>query len=81
VPEPSALAAHAHAAIRARADRNQWLCPPDEPRWLLPGPVTEAVAFGAARPSAIERAGPLATLLGEFIDCRWPVRYLDRPAA
>src|SRR5215472_1079845 len=36
VPEPSALAAHAHAAIRARADRNKWLCPPDEPRWLLP---------------------------------------------
>jgi len=81
VPEPGALAAHAHAAIRARADRNQWLCPQDEPRWLLPGPVTEAMAFGVARPSAIERAGPLATLLGEFIDCRWPVQYLDRPAA
>ena len=80
-PEPGALAAHAVAAIRARADHGQWLCPADEPRWLLAGPVTEVVAFGAARPSAIERAGSLAVLLGEFIDCRWPLRYLDRAAA
>ena len=80
-PDPGALAAHAAAAIRARADRGQWLCPADEPRWLLAGPVTEAVAFGVARPSAIERAGSLAELLGEFIDCRWPLQYLDRPAA
>jgi DNA helicase HerA-like ATPase len=77
--EPGALAAHAHAAIRARADRDQWLCAADEPEWLLPGPVTEAVAFGVARPSAIERAGPLPELLGEFIDCDWPLRYLSRP--
>jgi hypothetical protein len=41
--------------------------------------VTETMAFGVARPSAIERAGPLATLLGEFIDCRWPGRYLSPP--
>jgi uncharacterized protein len=74
--DPGGLAAHAQAAIRARADRDQWLCPPDEPRWLLPGPVTEAVAFGAARPSGIERAGPLSALLSEFIDCQWPLRYL-----
>jgi hypothetical protein len=76
---PGALAAHAHAAIRARADRDQWLCSADESEWLLPGPVTEAVAFGVARPSAIERAGPLPVLLGEFIDCDWPLRYLSRP--
>jgi hypothetical protein len=74
--DPGGLAAHAQAAIRARADRDQWLCPPDEPRWLLPGPVTEAVAFGAARPSGIERAGSLSALLSEFIDCQWPLRYL-----
>jgi uncharacterized protein len=73
-----ALARHAQAVIRARADRDQWLCPADEPEWLLAGPVTEAVAFGVARPSAIESAGPLTPLLGEFIDCRWPVQYLDR---
>jgi len=77
VLDPGALARHAQAAIRARADRDQWLCPADEPEWLLPGPVTEAVAFGVARPSAIESAGPLIPLLGEFIDCRWPVQYLN----
>jgi uncharacterized protein len=77
VPKPGALARHAQAAIRARADRDQWLCPADEPEWLLAGPVTEGVAFGAARPSAIESAGPLTALLGEFIDCRWPLQYLD----
>ena len=77
MPRPRALAAHAQAAIRARADRDQWLCPADEPEWLLTGPVTEAVAFGVARPSAIETAGPLPALLGEFIDCRWPLRYLS----
>jgi hypothetical protein len=42
------------------------------------GPVTEAVAFGVACPSAIESVGPLTSLLGEFIDCRWPVQYLNR---
>jgi DNA helicase HerA-like ATPase len=78
VPNPGALASHAQAAIRARADRDQWLCPADEPEWLLAGPVTEAVAFGMARPSAIESAGPLTALLGEFIDCRWPLQYLTR---
>jgi hypothetical protein len=76
VPNPGSLAAHAHAAIRGRADRGQWLCAADEPEWLVPGPVTDAVAFGIARPSAIERAGPLPVLLGEFIDCDWPLRYL-----
>jgi DNA helicase HerA-like ATPase len=78
VPNPRGLACHAQATIRARADRDQWLCPADEPEWLLAGPVTEAVAFGEARPSAIESAGPLTALLGEFIDCRWPLRYLTR---
>jgi len=80
VPNPGALARHAQAAIRARADRDQWLCAADEPEWLLAGPVPEAVAFGVARPSAIESAGPLAALLGEFIDCRWPLQYLSHAA-
>ena len=60
-------------------DRAEWLCQPDEPQWLLAGAVTEDVAFGAARPSAIEAAGPLAGLLAGFIDCRWPERYLQAP--
>ena len=78
ITDPVALASHVQAAIRARADRDQWLCSPDEPEWLLAGPVTEAVAFGVARPSAIEAAGPLTALLGEFVDCRWPLEYLKR---
>jgi len=83
---PSALAAHACAAIRARAGRGVWICPQGEPGWRLAGPVTEAVAFGVARPSAIETAadaamgqdfaGRLAARLGDFVDCRWPLPYL-----
>jgi DNA helicase HerA-like ATPase len=78
---PAALAAHACAAIRARAERDQWLCEPDEPHWRTTGPVTETVAFGAARPSVIEAAGPLTALLDAFIDCRWPEPYLLRRSA
>jgi len=73
---PDALAAHVCACITARLERAEWLCRPDEPEWLLAGPVTEEVAFGAARPSAIEAAGPLPDVLARFIDCRWPERYL-----
>jgi hypothetical protein len=78
---PTELAAHACAAIGARAERDQWLCPPDEPEWRTAGAVTEAVAFGTARPSVIEAAGSLTDLLGAFIDCRWPVPYLLRRSA
>jgi uncharacterized protein len=78
---PAALAAHAWAAITARVERDQWLCRSDEPEWRTTGPVTEAVAFGARRPSVIEAAGPLTALLGAFIDCRWPVPYLIRRSA
>jgi DNA helicase HerA-like ATPase len=72
------LAAHAAAATEAWADRLEWLCPSDEPEWLLAGTVTEEMAFGVTRPSAIEAAGPLPELLAEFIDCQWPLRYLIR---
>jgi uncharacterized protein len=78
---PTALAAHACAAITARAERDQWLCRPDEPEWRTAGTVTEAVAYGTARPSVIEAAGSLTALLGAFIDCRWPVPYLLRRSA
>jgi DNA helicase HerA-like ATPase len=93
---PAALAAHVCAAIGARADGDQWLCPPDEPRWRLAGPVTEAVTFGVTRPSAIEAAmargaaaatgapgtaDSLTALLEAFVDCRWPVPYLRRSGA
>ena len=81
IADPAALAAHVHAAITAWAERAQWLCQPDEPEWRLAGAVTEDVAFGVARPSVIEGAGPLPDLLAAFIDCRWPLRYLKRPAS
>jgi DNA helicase HerA-like ATPase len=71
--DPGGLAAHAAAAIWARASRDTWLCPADEPEWRLPGPVTEALVLGAIRPSLIESAGGLLT---NFVDCRWPLMYL-----
>ncbi|HEX4288833.1 MAG TPA: ATP-binding protein [Trebonia sp.] len=79
IADPAALAAHVGAAVTARLERSEWLCLPDEPQWLLAGPVTEEAAFGAARPSAIEGAGPLPGLLAAFIDCRWPEQYLRPP--
>jgi uncharacterized protein len=79
IADPSALAGHVGAAISARMERGEWLCQPDEPQWLLAGAVTEDVAFGTTRPSAIEAAGPLTGLLAGFIDCRWPERYLRAP--
>jgi hypothetical protein len=81
IADPAALAAHVHAAITAWAERAEWRCQPDEPQWRLAGAVTEEVAFGVARPSVIEGSGPLPDLLAAFIDCRWPLRYLKRPAS
>jgi len=80
IADPATLAVHVCAAITARTERVEWLCQSDEPQWLLAGPVTEDVAFGAARPSAIEAAGPLSDVLAGFIDCRWPEQYLQAPA-
>ena len=80
IADPAGLAAHSNAAVSAWAERGEWLCPPDEPRWRLAGTVTEDLAFGGGYPSVIEAAGPLPDLLGEFIDCGWPLRYLKRAA-
>ncbi len=79
IADPAALAGHVRACLAARMERAEWLCHPDEPQWLLAGPVTEDVAYGTVRPSAIEEAGSLADLLAGFIDCRWPERYLRAP--
>jgi len=89
---PPALAAHVGTAMRARVARGMWMCPQDEPRWRVPACPRDAararaVAFGLAAPSAVERAvgvpassgdfGPrLAAELEQFVDCRWPHRYL-----
>jgi hypothetical protein len=75
---PAALAAHVAAALRARAERSEWRCRPDEPEWLLGAEVTEDVVFGVARPSALEADGMLDGLPEVFIDCQWPSRYLKR---
>jgi DNA helicase HerA-like ATPase len=80
IARPRALGVHASAAIGAWAGRQEWLCPANEPEWLLAGAMTEDLAFGVARPSAIEAAGPLPELLAEFIECRWPLQYLKRRA-
>ena len=80
IADPAALAVHVCAVIGARLERAEWLCHPDEPQWLLAGAVTEDVAFGAARPSALEAAGPVPDLLAGFMDCRWPEQYLQGPA-
>jgi hypothetical protein len=80
IARPGALAVHASAAIQAWADRREWLCPPEEPTWLPAGALTEDLAFGVVRPSAIEAAGPLPELLAEFIECQWPLAYLRRQA-
>jgi hypothetical protein len=74
--DPGGLAAHAADAMSAWASRGAWLCPPEEPRWRLPGPVTEATVLGSLRPSAVESAGPAGELLANFVDCQWPMRYL-----
>ena len=86
-----ALAAHVVTAMRARVTQGMWLCPEQEPAWRVPDDDPDTMrplAFGLTEPSAIERAlgteagtagfeARLADQLGrEFIDCRWPLRYL-----
>jgi uncharacterized protein len=75
---PGALAVHVAEAVRARAERGEWRCLPDEPEWLLPGEITEQAVYGVARPSALEAGGTPDSLAGVFIDCRWPSAYLKR---
>jgi DNA helicase HerA-like ATPase len=78
IARPAALAVHVAAAIRARAECSEWQCQPDEPEWLLGVQVTEDVALGVVRPSALEVAGTLDGLPDAFIDCRWPSEYVKR---
>jgi hypothetical protein len=76
IVRPAALAAHVVAAIRARAERTEWQCLPDELEWLLGAELTEDAVFGVVRPSALEAAGTADTLHEAFIDCQWPAVYL-----
>jgi hypothetical protein len=76
IARPTALAAHVAAAIRARAERGEWRCLPEEPEWLLGTELTENVVFGVVRPSALEAARAADMLREAFIDCQWPAVYL-----
>jgi hypothetical protein len=78
IGRPGAFAVHVTAAIRARAERSEWWCRPDEPEWLLGAEVTEDVVFGVVRPSALEAAGMMDALPEAFVDCLWPATYLPR---
>jgi DNA helicase HerA-like ATPase len=78
IAQPTALAAHVAAAIRARAESSAWRCEPDEPEWLLGAEMTEDVVLGVVRPSALEDTGALDGLPDVFIDCHWPANYLKR---
>jgi len=76
IPRPAALAAHVSAVLRARAERSQWICPLDEPEWLLPAPVTADQAGELLRPATAGQAAALPALLSRFIDCQWPLDFL-----
>jgi DNA helicase HerA-like ATPase len=75
---PGELAVHTSAVLTARAERDAWVCAPDEPRWRLPGPVAQSLLAGATRILGSTSALPEA--LETFIDCDWPLTYL-RPGA
>jgi hypothetical protein len=70
--EPAALAAHVAEALLARAERDEWRCAPDEPQWLADGELTPELTLGTARSPVLAD-----TSLEQFIDCRWPLRYLS----
>jgi hypothetical protein len=76
IPRPTALGVHASEVILARAERNQWLCLPDEPEWLLPDPIPIKVAAGLLRPAKTGQTASLPDLLSKFIECRWPLQFL-----
>ena len=76
IPRPRALGSHASAVIRARAERSEWLCLPDEPEWLLPDPAAKKAAEALLRPTATDQKATLPDLLTSFIECRWPLQFL-----
>jgi hypothetical protein len=72
IRRPGTLAAHVSAVLCARAWHGEWLCSPDEPEWLLPGPVPAGIADGLLRAVAKDHAASLAS----FVACQWPLDYL-----
>jgi hypothetical protein len=81
IRRPGTLAAHVSAVLGARAEHGEWLCSPDEPEWLLPGPVPDGVADGLLQAVAKGQAASLPGSLASFIDCQWPLDYLPAERA
>jgi hypothetical protein len=71
---PGELAVHTSAVLTARAERDAWLCAPDEPRWRLPGSAVQSLLAGATR--ILGGTSALPEALENFIDCDWPLTYL-----
>ena len=71
IRRPGALTAHVSAVLRARAWNAEWLCSPDEPEWLLSGPVPAGIADGLLQAVAKDHA-----FLDSFVACQWPLDYL-----
>jgi hypothetical protein len=76
IARPRALAVHVAEAIRARAERGEWWCGPDEPEWVVTGEVTDEAVLGIARPAALAANGTVELLGSAFIECLWPAQYL-----
>jgi hypothetical protein len=76
IPRPRALADHVSAVLRARTERGEWLCRPDEPEWLLTEPVPGSLAAALLPAMAGDQAASLPGLLDSFIACQWPLDYL-----
>jgi hypothetical protein len=75
---PGELAVHTTAVLTARAERDAWLCAPDEPRWRLPGSVAQSLLAAATR--ILGSTSALPEVLENFIDCDWPLTYLRSDA-
>ena len=82
IARPGALAVHVAAALRARAEHGEWLCAPDEPDWLIPGPLPADVTAALLPVIAKDGAGSVSGSLASFIACEWPLNYFApaRPA-
>lgn len=78
IRRPGTLAAHVSAVLRAWAEHGEWLCSPDEPEWLFPGPLPAGIADGLVQTATKDQAATLHSTLASFIDCQWPLDYLPR---
>jgi DNA helicase HerA-like ATPase len=71
IRRPGALAVHVAEVLRARAERGEWFCAPEETEWVLTGAVPAGIAEGLLEAVAKDPA-----CLEIFIECRWPLNFL-----